>query len=112
MNNRLLKVVGTKEYQLVEEEEDDWEGEENRELKCRQGKGRDADAIRLSVVLPVQSPLPHSLNSSLWFRGSSTLATHCGEVGLINNVSLSKYKCSFKRKKNMIISICLREFFF
>jgi hypothetical protein len=48
--------MGRKEYQLEEEEENDWEDEENRELRCRQGKDHDEDDIQLSVDL-LQSPL-------------------------------------------------------
>jgi len=61
-NNRLLNWNWSdiwsrrKRYRLEEEEESDWEAEESRELRCRQGKGHDADAIWLSVGL-LPSPL-------------------------------------------------------
>jgi hypothetical protein len=68
--------MGRKEYQLEEEEESDWEDEENRELRCRQGKVHDEDDIQLSVDL-LQSPLLLlSLNRFASLRASFTSTIH------------------------------------
>ncbi|GAU11339.1 hypothetical protein TSUD_343300 [Trifolium subterraneum] len=81
--------MGKKEYQLEEEEENDWDDEENRELRCRQGKGHGEDAIQLSVDFLLPSPLLLLwLNRFASLRSSFASTIHCEKVGFNKYLSI------------------------
>lgn len=71
-----LKVMRVKNYRRVEKEESDWEGEENRELRCLQGRGHDAHTIQLCVV-----PAPPLLRSPDPFPSLRASTSTIPEVG-------------------------------